>query len=353
LYLFFIVNLVDNKSINLLKEEIMQLDMNSMEFSKKVNNKEIPEIHSYPKVWALGHREILDIFKGPVQLEEKIDGSQFSMGIVKGEIVCRSKGQQILIDFPEKMFNLAILTAKTLELHEGWIYRGEFLAKPHHNVLAYSRIPKMNVILFDVNTGNEVYLSYEEKKAEADRLGLECVPMFFRGIVSGPEEFKELLNTQSILGGTTIEGIVVKNYDLFLEDKKVAMGKFVNEKFKEVAAKIWKTNNPKQSDIIEQIISEYNTDARKMKAIGHARDEGKLQLDPRDIPVVMKAMCTDTFEEEAVEIKEKLFAYAWPKIQRGLTAGLAGFYKNYLLEQAFGPQDNKEEAVSEEKKDID
>lgn len=326
----------------------MQMDISSTEVFKEGKNKEIPEIHSYPKVWALGHREILDIFKGPVQLEEKIDGSQISMGIIKGELVLRSKGQQILLDFPEKMFNLAILTAKTLDLHEGWIYRGEFLSKPHHNVLAYSRTPRMNVILFDVNIGNEVYLSYEEKKAEADRLGLECVPMFFRGIVAGPEEFKELLNTQSILGGTTVEGIVVKNYDLFLADKKVAMGKFVNEKFKEVAAKSWKLNNPKASDIIEQLIAEYNTDARKMKAIGHARDEGKLQQDPRDIPVVMKALCTDTFEEEAAAIKEKLFAYAWPKISRGLTAGVPGFYKNYLLEQAFekdateAPEENKD-----------
>lgn len=326
----------------------MQLDINSTEAFKEAKNKEIPEIHSYPKVWALGHREILDIFKGPVQLEEKIDGSQISMGIIKGELVLRSKGQQIMLDFPEKMFNLAILTAKALDLHEGWIYRGEFLAKPHHNVLAYSRTPRMNIILFDVNIGNEVYLSYEEKKAEADRLGLECVPLFFRGIVAGSEEFKELLNTESILGGTTVEGIVVKNYDLFLADKKVAMGKFVNEKFKEVAAKIWKTNNPKQSDIIEQLIAEYNTDARKMKAIGHARDEGKLQQDPRDIPIIMKEMCTDTFEEEAAAIKEKLFAYAWPKISRGLTAGVPSFYKNWLLEQAFenvatkAPEENKD-----------
>lgn len=218
----------------------MQLDKSSTEAFKEAKNKEIPEIHSYPKVWALGHREILDIFKGPVQLEEKIDGSQYSMGIIDGELVCRSKGQQILLDFPEKMFNLAIMTARLLDLHEGWVYRCEFLAKPHHNVLAYSRTPKMNVILFDVNIGNEVYLSYEEKKAEADRLGLECVPMFFRGIVAGPEEFKELLNTESILGGTTIEGIVVKNYDLFLADKKVAMGKFVTRNLKKLLPKFGK-----------------------------------------------------------------------------------------------------------------
>lgn len=34
--------------------------------------------HSYPSIYALGHRAIVDLLKGPVFIEEKIDGSQFS-----------------------------------------------------------------------------------------------------------------------------------------------------------------------------------------------------------------------------------------------------------------------------------
>lgn len=36
--------------------------------------------HSYPKVWALGHRETKDIFVSDVIIEEKVDGSQFNFG---------------------------------------------------------------------------------------------------------------------------------------------------------------------------------------------------------------------------------------------------------------------------------
>lgn len=78
-------------------------------------------INSYPQVYAVGHRVIKDLFVGEVAVEEKIDGSQFSMGVVNGELCCRSKGKQIILDAPEKMFTKAIETATELkdELYPG------------------------------------------------------------------------------------------------------------------------------------------------------------------------------------------------------------------------------------------
>ncbi len=32
--------------------------------------------HSYPSIYNLGHREVAEILKSPVNVEEKIDGSQ-------------------------------------------------------------------------------------------------------------------------------------------------------------------------------------------------------------------------------------------------------------------------------------
>lgn len=46
--------------------------------------------HSYPKIWALGHSETQEIFKSPVIIEEKIDGSQFNFGRFGEEIKVRS-----------------------------------------------------------------------------------------------------------------------------------------------------------------------------------------------------------------------------------------------------------------------
>jgi hypothetical protein len=70
--------------------------------------------HSYPKIYNMGHPQIRELFDSIVTIEEKIDGSQFSFGIFDGELKCRSKGKEIVIDAPEKMFNQAVETIKEL-----------------------------------------------------------------------------------------------------------------------------------------------------------------------------------------------------------------------------------------------
>ena len=44
-------------------------------------------IHSYSKVYQIGHKVIRDIFNDEVLIEEKIDGSQFSFGVIDG-VLC-------------------------------------------------------------------------------------------------------------------------------------------------------------------------------------------------------------------------------------------------------------------------
>lgn len=294
-------------------------------------------IHSYPSVCAMGHKMISEIFKGDVLVEEKIDGSQFSFGVLDGELTCRSKGAQIIIDAPEQLFNEAVATAKELapRLIPDKIYRGEYLKKPKHNALAYDRVPAKHIILFDIQSANEGYLSYSEKKAEADRLGLEVVPFIFEGTVQSADFLKGLLERVSILGGSKIEGVVVKNYNIFTADKKVAMGKFVSEAFKEVHNGEWRKANPTSVDIVTGLICAYKTPARWHKAIQHLRDAGLLENSPKDIGKLIKEVPEDILKECGEEIKDKLFSHFWPQIKRGITAGMPEWYKELLLESAF------------------
>ena len=68
--------------------------------------------NSYPKVYALGHPATKDIFSGEVLVEEKIDGSQFSFGVIDGVLRTRSKS----CEPPDgRMFDLAVSAAKTAE----------------------------------------------------------------------------------------------------------------------------------------------------------------------------------------------------------------------------------------------
>ena len=306
-------------------------------------------IHSYPTVFALGHKAIADIFTGPVTLEEKIDGSQFSFGVIEGELECRSKGKQMFLEAPEKMFDKAIVSIRELApaLHPDWVYRCEYLVKPKHNALAYDRVPRHNLILYDIGTGLEQYMTTEEKKAEATRLDLECVPCFYRGTVDSFEMFQEFLQRVSVLGGCNIEGVVVKNYALFTLEKKVAMGKYVSEAFKEVASGEWKKSNPTSADFIGQVVDKYRAPARWNKAIQHLREAGTLEGSPRDIGNLIKEVPNDILKECEDEIKDVLFAHFWPSIRRGVVAGLPEWYKEELAKSAFEAPPNPELTESE------
>src|SRR6266576_6413840 len=157
--------------------------------------------HSYPKIFNMGHPGIRELFDEEILIEKKVDGSQFSFGVFNGEIKARSKGKELVIDAPEKMFTKAVETVKDLApiLKDGYTYRAEYLSKPKHNSNEYDRTPLRNIIIFDISPSEEVYLSYEEKALEASRLGLEVVPKVFQGKVENFEQFHAFLENISIL----------------------------------------------------------------------------------------------------------------------------------------------------------
>lgn len=298
-------------------------------------------LHSYPSIYNLGHKAIATILDGNVFVEEKVDGSQFSFGNIDGELCCRSKGKQIIIDAPEKLFSKAVDTARLVfpMLKPGWVYRAEYVSKPKHNTIAYGRVPKDFLVIFDICPALETYLGPEEKRVEADRIGLESVPFFFAGKISSIDMFKDLLRTDSFLGNTKVEGIVIKRYDMFLADKKVAMAKYVSEEFKEKHGAAWKLSNPTKLDIIQSLILELKTEARWTKAIQHLKEAGELEDSPRDIGKLIKEIPVDILKEEEEHIKDILFKYAWKQIQRAVVSGFPEFYKEHLAKKAFEGKD--------------
>lgn len=298
--------------------------------------------HAYPSIYAMGHAALAELLLDPVLVEEKIDGSQFSFGVFEdpehGRLVkTRSKGAQLIPEAPEKMFKPACdwVLANQDRLRVGYTYRGEVLCKPKHNVLAYERTPKNGIILFDINPGAEEYASYEAKAEEASRLGLEVVPMLHQGLVSSIDQFRAFLDQESVLGGQKIEGVVIKNYLRFGRDKKVLMGKFVSEAFKETHARVWKTENPTQGDVIQTLIERYMSFARYEKALIHLRERGLIEDSPRDIGLLMKEVWPDIEKECKEEIMEALYKWAGDKVRRGVTSGIPTWYKDRLLKMQF------------------
>ena len=293
-------------------------------------------LHSYPNVYALGHHAIVNLLTAPVVVQEKVDGSQFSWGLFNGEYCARSKGVKLHPDAPEKMFESAVEATKTLPLRDGWTYRGEFLAKPKHNALAYSRIPRQHVVLFDINPSEEEYLSHAELSEEAARLGLDVAPQFFEGELTDIDVLRGLLERESVLGGARIEGVVVKSLSLYGADKKRLMGKFVSEAYKEIHSSEWKKANPSANDVIEYLIQRYKTPARWLKAVQHLQECGKLESSPRDIGLLIKEAQTDIRKEAEEEMKTILWEWAQSKVLRGAVGGIAEWYKEELLRKQFG-----------------
>lgn len=291
-------------------------------------------ISSYGSIYTLGHVAVADILNGDVEITEKIDGSQISFGLINGELMVRSKNQQLFLGANNGMFNLAVekIEAASSLLTPNFVYRGEFLMKPKHNTLAYERVPHNHIAIYDIerSPGTEDYLRRRDRIKEVLRIGFEPVRVFFAGPESTLEWIQNYLREESVLGGVKVEGVVVKNYSMFTEDKKVAKAKFVSAEFQEKHVQEWKVGNPTRKDIITELIESYAVPARWEKAVQHLRDDGKLEGSPRDIGNLIKETQEDLKKEEEQSIKDVLYKHFIGQILRGCVSGLPYWYKEKI-----------------------
>ena len=295
---------------------------------------------SYGKILAVGNEYIADIFKSPVEIQEKIDGSFTAFGCTKdNHVVMRSKGKELFYEDHEKMFDIfcdfVADHEETLLKHPGMYFYGEFLNKPRHNALAYAMTPKNNIALFGVFEEGVGYVrTYKELKRWAELLDLEPVPLLYHGVIQSKEELDKFLTTDSILGNQLVEGVVVKNYEqtmLVGGNLQPLFGKLVRPEFKEKLDKTWRSGKDK----VQEFIESFRTEARWQKAIQHLKENGQLEGTPKDIGSLIVEVKRDIIEEEENEIKEGLYKLFKGQILRKSTAGLAERYKEWLAEKAF------------------
>ena len=293
-------------------------------------------IGSYSSPFAVGHKALENFWDGTVWIEEKVDGSQFSFRREGDALLARAHKQDLTMfrGEPEHagMFRLALEMCLRMlpEMSEGWTYRGEFLAKPKQNTLAYERVPASNIILFDVDRGMEDSLPPADAREEAERLGLEFVPIF--GSLAERPSLDDLtvwLDRDAFLGGQKIEGIVLKNYAQFGPDKKVLMAKLVRRDFVEENKENWKAQ---KASPVQAIIERYAVEARWQKAIQHLQEDGLLLGAPQDIGKLIHEIPEDVRKDAEAEIKDALWSAFWPDIKRGLTRGMPEWYKRKLAE---------------------
>lgn len=285
-------------------------------------------IPGYGKVYNLGKPEVEGILDGPVVVQEKLDGSQFSFGMLPdGALACRSKSAHIDIDDPPAMFRPAVETVldawRRGVLYDSVVYRGEAFRGPKHNHLTYARAPRGGLVLFDVAPGLSI-------DGQADRIGCEAVAHVAGPAVVSRTTLESFMDRESQLGGPKVEGLVVKS--LAKTDPHTGqrlMAKLVSEAFRESKARPKPTTDPK--DILATLGGTYATEARWRKAEQHLAEAGRLTGTMRDMPLLIDEVTRDVLDEESESIRDALLAWALEqRLGRRFVAGLAEWYRSRI-----------------------
>lgn len=297
-------------------------------------------LNGYPKIWALGAPEVRDnLFKGHVEVTEKIDGSQIGFGLDdKGQLMVRSKGAFIYhngyVRQPDSLFKAAVEYIVSIKdkLHPETAYYGEVLSSKHHNTLTYGSVPRNNVVLYGICSKGHWAEDHEVLTKTADSLGFDSVPLLFSGVITNKAQLDEMMETISHYGETKIEGVVIKNYNQLAVSaySSCCFGKFVSERFKEANGVTWSGKTSK----IEDFYNGFTNKARWEKTIQHLRDDGKLSDSPKDIGLVIETCIKDFETEQKESVKEQLWNVYIRDIKRKVTAGLPEFYKQSLANKS-------------------
>jgi len=330
-------------------------------------------IRRYPKVKNLGDRALKHLFDGEIELSSKLDGSNWRIYLDKNNLfelgTHNQEGVEMLkarIEMTKQnrgkhdMFDLAIEQSEKLipklkkiiqkyNLDNITLYT-EYLRTETHGAIHYSRIPKNHLYLFgtiSVKDGIERNLKTKGLIKLANYLDIEPVNILFEGEIHNPEDLEKYLNTDSVLGGTKIEGIVIKNYnqtypiDLLSTQAYVGfplMGKLVSDKFREVQDKSWK----KQKIPVEDKIAEmYLTEARFTKAIQHLKEEGKITYEKKDLGVLIPEFINDLLSEEKETIEKMIADEFYEKFKRRCSSFVVHKYVDFLTQKQFQEEKNE------------
>lgn len=299
-------------------------------------------IPAFPKIWHIGSPEVRDnLFKGYVEITEKIDGSQIGFGVnAEGQLNIRSKGAPIVakgvrVREVDKLFEAAVTYIEKIhaegKLKPNTAYYGEVLCGNKHNTLTYSSVPRNHVVLYGIQTDGYWCDDHEILQSVSDVLGFDAVPLLFAGTVVALDEVKELLNRESHYGGCKIEGFVVKNYHQSANSafSTSCFGKYVSDSFKEKNGAEWSTKTNK----IDDFYASFRDEKRWEKVVQHLRDDGKLTDSPKDIGAIIPAILEDMETELGAAIKEQLYKLYIRQIKSMATKGFPEWYKQKLLEK--------------------
>lgn len=270
----------------------------------------------YHSIVRLGHKSTVDVLNigDYIVIQEKIDGANASFRKDGDVVRAYSRNKELNEENTLGGFYQWVQeNVKAEDLHEDAIYFGEWL-NPHK--VKYPDYEKQ-FFLYDIyDTETERYIGFRLVELQAEKLGLNLVPVFYDGEYQSFEHLESFVG-KTALGGMlgdkqTGEGIVVKNVNYEDRFGRQLFVKLVVDDFREVQ-KQKKYKNPNEALTPEAILAhEVITQPRIEKLIYKFKDEGLISanIEKKDIGFIFKNVNTyvweDVLKEESDQITEDM-----------------------------------------------
>ena len=287
---------------------------------------------SYPKIPS----SVKDGFSWDSQwfIQEKVDGSQitFQLDDTTGKVRAWCKGKEKTSGAQSFGPTVDALQSLAPLLDSSYTYHGEHLPSRRVNILTYDRVPRLNVVLYDVVVDGNKWLGPLNIATEAARLGLEMVSLLRWNLKGASDpliavkhnlQCMEERTLSSFLGGEP-EGVVLKCYDPVGTQYR---RKFVRDRFKEkrVGPAVTIRQGPilPPSQVLDEIGEQYDTEARLLKGIYRVRDRLNLKgCPPMTVPlynIVRKELDDDLLAEWGEQIRFSI-ASGLTRVRKVVTA---------------------------------
>ncbi|QPB44377.1 hypothetical protein [Medusavirus stheno T3] len=277
-------------------------------------------------------------------IEEKVDGSQLSFQKKEddGQVEFRNREKVIPVaahDRPCYANAIAAISRIAAELNPAYTYHGEAVCKRRHNVVQYLGTPLKFWICFGIYDGVR-HLDRAELEHECRRLGLECVQVLYanqdpdaREPTAKAQELVQAIEAghlQSCLGGSVLEGIVVKHNNAWFSKSAC----FRRVQLKHVTAQFKECHSSKQPPLLgydqaslfaylEQLGRNFAVQAVYQKALQHIRENPSLDAKAiTNVHALRRHVEQDIRKERKRDISEALYEAFVGEILKHATAGI-------------------------------
>lgn len=183
-------------------------------------------------------------------------------------------------------------------------------------------------------------LDYESKKKEAERIGLEVVPMLFSGMMGSLEQFFPTLESVSVLGGAKVKGLVVKAVDRTLPTVRLTTDA-VAEKNPQEKKELIPTNiTPRHplpnseaqiTTAVRTVAWGFASELRFDKAYETLKAAGKITDQLADIGPLIGEVYKNITSDDEYGMMEELWRLCRGKVYGQLITTLPDWYKRKLL----------------------